>query len=259
MKTTCLLGFPILPSSLVLAWLFLGCGPSGAQMCYYEAAADMSGTMSPNFSIFPPGSYLFRGNPEHPPGYYYETAVVPGMGFSIQMLCDTDDGASGPAVYQLQAAFENDMAPYSHDIVHALTVSPGSRLDRSTTTACQGPPYVWQTACFVTNAPGVLHPTVTFIYQSGTVSSSSWVIAESFRFIKIIAPPSPPRLNIACCGTNLALSWTTNSAGYGLYQCTELAARNWVVVTNAPIVTNGLKQVLLSPAHAGCRFFRLKY
>jgi len=72
---------------------------------------------------------------------------------------------------------------YSQDILHALSVSAGSHLDRSTTPAYRNATGVWRTACFLTNDPGVLHPrSPSFTERHGQPTSR--VYADEFRFIK---------------------------------------------------------------------------
>ena len=255
MKTSSLAGLSLLRSILSLALLALGSALATAQTCTYMAMQP-SGNMSPNFWIFPPGSYHEVSFGAGQGGCYYESSVVAGMGFAIQMTCDSADG--NPAVYELDVTFRESSA-YSHDILHALSVSSGSHLSQGTTMAYQSAANDWRTACYFTNDPGVVHPTVTFTYQSGTVSSTSRVYADMFRFIKLAWAPPQPTLCIGCCGTNLALSWPTSATGFGLYQSSDMGLRNWAPVTNTPSVTNGQNQVLIAPTPGACRFFRLQY
>jgi hypothetical protein len=142
-----------------------------AQTCDYYAMSDLFGGISPNVSFFPPGSFhavTFPGQI----GYFRETAPIPGMGFSIQMTCDTDKGWGIPTIYKLDVAFR-ETALYSRNPVYSLVAFPGTHLDRSSTTGYQTLPNLWKTACYFTNDPGVLHPTITFAYSSGTISAAS--------------------------------------------------------------------------------------
>lgn len=224
-----------------------------AQTCEYTAM-DSLGRMSPNFSIFPPGSYY--ASTSLSPGFYYERSVVSGMGCSIQMTCDTDPGTYLSAVYQLQIAYRWTGGS-SPDIVHALAVSAGSHLDRPSTTAYQTAPNVWSTACFLTNDPGVLHPTVSFTYQSGTVDNAHRVCADLFRFTRI--PSGPPLLKVTGCDTNVVISWSTAADGYQLLECSDLQQPRWSVVTNAPSIVNNQYQVTITPLPGASRYYRLAH
>jgi hypothetical protein len=55
-------------------------------------------------------------------------------------------------------------------------------------------------------------------------------------------------------GQNGTLSWPTNATGFVLQQTVDLS--NWVAVTNAPLLTNGVNQVVVSPVSPQT-FFRL--
>lgn len=68
-----------------------------------------------------------------------------------------------------------------------------------------------------------------------------------------------PVLNITAANTNLALSWIIPSTNFVLRQCTDLAAGDWSVVTNLPVLnlTNLQNQVTL-PLPAGNAFFQLQ-
>lgn len=63
-----------------------------------------------------------------------------------------------------------------------------------------------------------------------------------------------PTLSITTSNSAVLLSWPTNAAGFGLQQTAD--SLNWVAVTNTPFVTNGVSQVVVSPA-APRTFFRL--
>jgi len=70
--------------------------------------------------------------------------------------------------------------------------------------------------------------------------------------------PAPPPIAIQLGGTNVSLSWTTNTLqDYQLVQNSSLLGTNWTTVTNLPAVTNGLNIVCL-PATNRWEFFRLQ-
>jgi len=76
-----------------------------------------------------------------------------------------------------------------------------------------------------------------------------------YRLIKAVAPT----LRIARAAANaLVLAWPDAFTGYVLQQNADLAATNWVAVTNPPVVVNSEKQVTVSPP-VGNRYYRLKY
>ncbi len=56
---------------------------------------------------------------------------------------------------------------------------------------------------------------------------------------------------------SLVLSWPTNTAGFTLEQNPDLTTTNWVPVTNAVVMMNGMNQVTLSVTNDNL-FFRLK-
>jgi hypothetical protein len=63
-----------------------------------------------------------------------------------------------------------------------------------------------------------------------------------------------PILSMTVSGQNVTLSWPTNTTGFVLQQTVDLS--NWVAVTNAPLLTNGVNQVVVSPVGPQT-FFRL--
>ncbi len=71
--------------------------------------------------------------------------------------------------------------------------------------------------------------------------------------------PAPPTLSIQLAPTNaVVISWPVDSASFTLQQNGSFNPANWVNITNAPAVTNGQNQVILSPP-VGTQFYRLKY
>jgi hypothetical protein len=72
----------------------------------------------------------------------------------------------------------------------------------------------------------------------------------------VVAPP--PVLNIGASGNQAVLTWlTNNSAGFNLQQTTDLTRTNWFALTNIPVVTNLLYQVIVSATNRQ-DFYRLK-
>lgn len=68
-----------------------------------------------------------------------------------------------------------------------------------------------------------------------------------------------PKLELLPAGTNFTLSWTVPSTNLLLQANPDLAATDWIMVTNVPMLnlTNLHNEVTL-PASAGSTFFRLK-
>jgi hypothetical protein len=212
-----------------------------------------SGDISPNVSLFPPGSFHAVTVVPGQIGYFRETSPVPGMGFTVQLTCDADKDWGIPTVYELEVAFR--AAPFSANVVYSLTASPGTLLDRASTTGYQTLPNLWKTACYFTNEPGVLHPTITFVYSSGTVSTASPVNIDLLRFIEMT--PALPLLYYKHSGSNVVLSWFTNLVPCVLFQSTNLAT-GWQPVTNSPDFINGLSQLTIEqPCSSSC-FYRLQ-
>jgi hypothetical protein len=99
---------------------------------------------------------------------------------------------------------------------------------------------------------------------SGSVISLNWAggyVTNGQNLAAVFAlnlPASPP-LNIQLTPTNaVVITWPWPSTDFNLQQNTNVSSTNWVNVTNTPIITVGLKQVIVSPL-VGTRFYRLKY
>lgn len=71
------------------------------------------------------------------------------------------------------------------------------------------------------------------------------------------ASPSP-KLSLATWSNNVTLSWPVPSTNFGVEQSADLAAVNWVALTNLPVLnyTNLQNQVTL-PSTSGSAFYRL--
>ena len=115
-----------------------------------------------------------------------------------------------------------------------------------------------------TNTTWVIHeatppdfPTALDFSISGnpTNSSPGWPSASDNLFIvdNISYVVSPP-VSISSPGETVVVSWPTNTAGFVLQQTVDFT--NWSVVTNTPVLSNGMNQVVLSP-EVPVRFYRL--
>jgi hypothetical protein len=69
-----------------------------------------------------------------------------------------------------------------------------------------------------------------------------------------------PVLSVTPMGGNLSISWQalSSAAGFVLDQASELAATNWVAVTNITAQENGLNEVTIPLTSTGNGFFRLE-
>jgi len=72
------------------------------------------------------------------------------------------------------------------------------------------------------------------------------------------ASPSSPSLAINITVNSLVVSWPANVTGFRLTQSPNLLPSSWTAVTNTPVVTNGLNEVIFSPIPLDNRFFRLQ-
>ncbi|HZV34943.1 MAG TPA: hypothetical protein VFB72_10255, partial [Verrucomicrobiae bacterium] len=75
-----------------------------------------------------------------------------------------------------------------------------------------------------------------------------------------VTPPAqqPPWLNFAVNGTNLILSWSTNSTGFTLQSSPSLlSSNNWSAVSAPVTVVNG-QYMVTNPISGGTQFFRLQ-
>ena len=99
---------------------------------------------------------------------------------------------------------------------------------------------------------------------SGSLISLNWAVGyvtngQNLTAVFALNLPASPPLSIQHTPTNaVVISWPAPSTGFNLQQNTNVSSTNWVNVTNTPIITDGLKQVIVSPP-AGTRFYRLKY
>lgn len=101
--------------------------------------------------------------------------------------------------------------------------------------------------CSGTFVPGF--PTSFMFYIRGDPANpdTTWPSApDNIVAIDNIAVIIQPVLDMAVSQDNVTLSWPTNATGFVLQQTVDL--NNWVTVTNAPVLTNGVSQVVVSPA-----------
>jgi hypothetical protein len=86
-------------------------------------------------------------------------------------------------------------------------------------------------------------------------SGCNYVKGNLSTFGPMVSPaPSP---SLALFGTNVAISWPTNTSGYSLCRCSSLFGTNWTAVTNSPATNGGLYRVVL-PREGSMGFFRLQ-
>jgi len=71
-------------------------------------------------------------------------------------------------------------------------------------------------------------------------------------------PPAAPTLSISVTAGKAVLSWTTNSAGFGLYVGTDLTNPNgWQHITTAPTIISD-QNFVTNAANLSAKFYRLK-
>ncbi len=67
----------------------------------------------------------------------------------------------------------------------------------------------------------------------------------------------PPQLAGSRQGANIALSWSTNAAGFNLVSVTNLSSTNWTLVSPSPSVVNG-QNFVTNSATGNAKFYRLR-
>ncbi len=95
----------------------------------------------------------------------------------------------------------------------------------------------------------------TATIQGGTNNIFALTNLASQTFHVLVTPAA---LGITRSGTNVIVKWPSPPSGFVLQQNTNLATTNWLTVTNAPVITNGLNQVILTSTNIR-QFYRLKY
>jgi hypothetical protein len=99
---------------------------------------------------------------------------------------------------------------------------------------------------------------------SGGVITLNWAGGDvtngvSLQAVFNVNVPASPLLSIQLTSANAAvISWPASPTGFSLQQSSSLNPTSWINVTNTPVVTNGMNQVIVSPP-AGRRFYRLKF
>jgi len=64
-------------------------------------------------------------------------------------------------------------------------------------------------------------------------------------------------LKIMHSGTDIVLSWPTNTTGFGLQQNSALGSSNWSIVTSPVSIVDDRNQVVVKPDNRA-NFYRLK-
>lgn len=132
------------------------------------------------------------------------------------------------------------------------------------------------TNAFFANVPGILLPGETYrdtvcgvivsnsahatnfsgaiaILGGGDLFATNILATQTFQ---AVVPPAA--VDIARSGDNFSISWPSPPTGFVLQQSSNLITMNWTAVTNTPILTNGLNQVVL-PRSTNSQFYRLQY
>jgi hypothetical protein len=91
-----------------------------------------------------------------------------------------------------------------------------------------------------------------------TVANGKVYLATFSNRLNVYGLLPPPLLSAAQVGTNVVLSWTTNTfLSYGLQASTDVVSGAWMPDSNPVAVTNGLYSVTI-PATSAATFYRLK-
>ncbi|PYJ01172.1 MAG: hypothetical protein DME25_18685, partial [Verrucomicrobia bacterium] len=95
-------------------------------------------------------------------------------------------------------------------------------------------------------------------FVAPTVANGKVYLATFSNRLNVYGLLPEPLLTIGRAGTNVVLSWPTNTfLNYVLQDNTNLLATNWVTTTNPAVATNGGFQVTI-PASRAASFYRLK-
>jgi hypothetical protein len=67
-------------------------------------------------------------------------------------------------------------------------------------------------------------------------------------------------LGITTSGSNVVISWQSLSSATGcvLQENSNLTVTNWLTITNLPVLTNGLTQVVIPQSLISNHFYRLE-
>lgn len=93
-----------------------------------------------------------------------------------------------------------------------------------------------------------------------TMTGGSYSLTSGFwSLIGTVQTPGAPFLSIQLTSTNTVIvSWPASATGFTLQQNNDLAAPNWLSVTNSVSVIGGQCRVMVAPP-TGNQFYRLKY
>ncbi len=100
-------------------------------------------------------------------------------------------------------------ASCSADIVANISQANCSGLPAATAGFQAGNSSTWFYVGRMTNSPGVTVPTVTFTYASGTLSGSSRMYGDGFKFVYIPPPPSGPAIATQPSSLTVTQGYTT--------------------------------------------------
>lgn len=96
------------------------------------------------------------------------------------------------------------------------------------------------------NLYGITTAGGAYEYDHGTI----------FRIVTALQPP--PTLSVQVSGSNLLLSWPTNTlVAYQLTHSASPAGTNWTIITSVPILTNG-QYMTVVPISSSADYFRLQ-
>jgi hypothetical protein len=83
----------------------------------------------------------------------------------------------------------------------------------------------------------------------GPMTNGQFSLTGGFWTLYAVQMPGAPRLSIRRTdGSSALLCWPYPSEGFGLRQCTNLYAANWVAVTNAKVQVSNEWQVTVTPS-----------
>jgi uncharacterized repeat protein (TIGR01451 family) len=108
-------------------------------------------------------------------------------------------------------------------------------------------------ATLTVNVPAVANGTWSNLF---TVADSDGAASSSASQLIQIGPVPPPALSIALVSNRVVISWSLTTTNFYLESTVNLNPANWLLVTNAPVITNGLNNVTL-PVVGPNQFFRL--
>jgi hypothetical protein len=228
-------------------------------------------TVTANASLFHGG--MQNINEQH--------SIDPAYDFTVSLVV-SNYGLPAPETLSLSSLIGTNLSPTGHyDIFDATRASGGERwqgmrirLTGLTLATTNG----WNTNspwsarfCTATDAEGRQFPLVHPLYDIGpaptnTFDATGMLLQESGSdsdgtfgyelFVQEIAPSSPAVLSIA---TRPVITWPGALGNYQLqYTNTVGAPSLWQPATNVPVLIDGRWTVILDPADAKTRFYRLQ-